>query len=57
VGLRACSLSNSIGKCCLNNLRPGGATRGISGTLRKEGQGECCGYFKVFYVVAPVCVS
>jgi hypothetical protein len=46
---RACSLSSSIDKCCLDNLRPGGAIRGISGTLRRKGQGECCGYSEVFY--------
>jgi hypothetical protein len=37
----------------LDNLRSPGAIRGISGTLRREGLGECCGYFDVFYVVAP----
>jgi hypothetical protein len=26
----------------------GGASRRISGTLRREGRGECCGYSKVF---------
>jgi hypothetical protein len=26
---------------------------GISGTLRRKGQGECCGYYEAFYVVAP----
>jgi hypothetical protein len=57
VRLRACSLSSSIGKYCLNNLRPGEAIRGISGTLRREGRGECYGYSEVFYVVAPACVS
>jgi hypothetical protein len=31
--------------------------RGISGTLIKEGRGECCGYSEVFYVVAPACVG
>jgi hypothetical protein len=41
----------------LDNLRPGGAIRGISETLGREGRGECCGYFKVFYVVASACVS
>jgi hypothetical protein len=41
----------------LDNLRPGGAIRGISGTLGREGRGECCGYSKVFYVVAPACVG
>jgi hypothetical protein len=24
--------------------RSGGTNRGISGTLEREGQGECCGY-------------
>jgi hypothetical protein len=55
--LRACSLFSSIGKCCLDNLRSGGAIRGISGTLRREGRGECCGYSEVFYVVASACVG
>jgi hypothetical protein len=41
----------------LGNLRPGGAIRGISGTLRREGRGECCGYSEVFYVVAPSSVG
>jgi hypothetical protein len=27
--------------------RPGGASRRISGTLRREGRGECCGYSDV----------
>jgi hypothetical protein len=27
--------------------RPGGASRGISGTLEREGWGECYGYFKI----------
>jgi hypothetical protein len=27
--------------------RPGGASRGISGTLRREGQREYCGYSEV----------
>jgi hypothetical protein len=40
VRFRACSLSSSIGKCCMDNLRPGGAIREISGTLRREGRGE-----------------
>jgi hypothetical protein len=57
VRLRACSLSSSIGKCCLDNLRPGGAIRGISGTLGRDGREECCGYSDVFYVVTPACVS
>jgi hypothetical protein len=57
-----------VGHRCLNNhyywrlildkngdrARP---FRKISGTLEMEGQGECCGYSKVFYVVAPVCVG
>jgi hypothetical protein len=41
----------------LDNLRPGGAIRGVSGTLRREGQGECCGYSEVFYVIASACVG
>jgi hypothetical protein len=41
----------------VNNLRPGGAIRGISGTLRREGRGECYGYSEVFYMLAPACVS
>jgi hypothetical protein len=27
--------------------RPGGASRRISGTLRRKGHGECCGYSEV----------
>jgi hypothetical protein len=27
--------------------RPGGVSRGISGTLGREGRGECCGYSEV----------
>jgi hypothetical protein len=27
--------------------RPGGASRGISGTLGREGRGECCSYSEV----------
>jgi hypothetical protein len=27
--------------------RPGGASREVSGTLRREGHGECCGYFEI----------
>jgi hypothetical protein len=27
--------------------RSGGASRGISGTLRREGRGECCGYSEI----------
>jgi hypothetical protein len=41
----------------LDNLRPGGAIRGISGTLGREGRGEGYGYSEVFYVVAPTCVG
>jgi hypothetical protein len=41
----------------MNNLRSGGAIRGISGTLRREGWRECCGYFELFYVIAPACVD
>jgi hypothetical protein len=57
VRFRSCSLSSSIGKCCMDNLRPGGAIRGISGTLGREGQRECCGYSEVFFVVAPASVG
>jgi hypothetical protein len=57
-----------VGNSCLNtiiypwvlmldNLRLGGNIREIIGTLEREGQGECCGYFEFFYVVAPTCVS
>jgi hypothetical protein len=35
------------------NLRPGRAIRGISGTLRREGRGECCGYFEIFLCGSP----
>jgi hypothetical protein len=34
-----------------------GPFRGISGTLEREGRGECCGYSEVFYVVAHACVD
>jgi hypothetical protein len=34
-----------------------GPIRGISGTLRREERGECCGYSEVFYMVAPTCVD
>jgi hypothetical protein len=34
-------------------MRLGGAIRGISVTLGREGRGECCGYSEIFYVVAP----
>jgi hypothetical protein len=44
-------------KCGVDNLRPGGVIRGVSGTLRRERWGECCGYFDVFYVVASACVG
>jgi hypothetical protein len=43
----ACSLSSSIDKCCMDNLRLGGAIRGISRTLKKEGWEDCCGYSEV----------
>jgi hypothetical protein len=36
----------------LDNLRPSGTIRVISGTLGREGRGECCDYSEVFYVVA-----
>jgi hypothetical protein len=35
---RACSLCSSIGKCYMDNLRLGGAIRGISGTLERGGR-------------------
>jgi hypothetical protein len=41
----------------VNNLRPGWAIREINGTLGREGQGECCGYSEVFYMIAPACVG
>jgi hypothetical protein len=31
----------------INVAKPGGASRGISGTLGREERGECCGYSKV----------
>jgi hypothetical protein len=34
-----------------------GPFRGISGTLRRKGRGECCGYPEAFYVVALACVG
>jgi hypothetical protein len=37
----------------VDNLKLGGAIGGISGTLRSEGRGECCGYSEIFYMVAP----
>jgi uncharacterized membrane protein YqaE (UPF0057 family) len=37
----------------LDNLRPGETIREISGNLRRVGRGECFGYSRVFYVVAP----
>jgi hypothetical protein len=27
--------------------RPGGASRGINGTMGREGREECCGYFEI----------
>jgi hypothetical protein len=44
VRFRACALSSSMDNCCMDNLRSGGAIRGTSGTLRREGRGEWCGY-------------
>jgi hypothetical protein len=44
VRFRACFISSPMGNCCMDNLRPDGAIRGISGTLKREGRGECCGY-------------
>jgi hypothetical protein len=48
VRFRVCSLSSSFGNCWMDNLRPGGTIRGISGILKREEQGECCGYSSVF---------
>jgi hypothetical protein len=31
----------------INVAKPGGASRGISGTLGREEWGECCGYSEV----------
>jgi hypothetical protein len=31
----------------INVARSGGASRGVSETLRKEGRRECCGYSEV----------
>jgi hypothetical protein len=47
VRFRVCFLCNPIGNYWMDNLRPDGASRGISGTLRREGQGECYGYSEV----------
>jgi hypothetical protein len=41
----------------VNNLRSSGAIRGISGTLKREWRGECCGYSEVFYVLGLACVD
>jgi hypothetical protein len=41
----------------VDNLRLDGAIRGVSGSLGREGWGECYGYFEVVYVVAPACVG
>jgi hypothetical protein len=57
-----------VGHMCLNtrcywklmldkNGDLAGPFRGISGTLRREGREECCGYFEVFDLVAPACVG
>jgi hypothetical protein len=32
---------------CITVARLGGVSRGIRGTLRREGWGECCGYSEV----------
>jgi hypothetical protein len=40
VRFRVCSLPRSIGNCWMDNLRPDGAIREISGTLGMEGRGE-----------------
>jgi hypothetical protein len=47
VRFRACSLSSSIGNYCMDNMRSGGAIKGINETLRREGRGECCDYSEV----------
>jgi hypothetical protein len=33
--------------CLFTVAKLGGASRGVSGTLLREGRGECCGYSKV----------
>jgi hypothetical protein len=30
--------------CLFTIVRPGGASKGTSGTLKREGRRECCGY-------------
>jgi hypothetical protein len=47
VRFRVYFLSSSFGNCWMDNLRPGGAIRGISGTLRRGGRGECYVYSEV----------
>jgi hypothetical protein len=55
---RVCSLFSSIGNYWMDNLRPGGAIRGISGTLRREGRGEWCGYSEIsMWYPLPVLVK
>jgi hypothetical protein len=44
---RVCSLSSSIGNYWMDNVRLGGAIRGIRGTLGREERGECFGYSSV----------
>jgi hypothetical protein len=34
--------------CLIIVTRPGGASRGSSGTLGREERVECCGYYEVF---------
>jgi hypothetical protein len=58
-----------VGNRCLNTLilsldinvdkngDRAGPFRGISGTLERKEQRECCDYFEVFYVVAPAYVG
>jgi hypothetical protein len=42
-----CLYTHFYWRLMLGNLIPGGAIRVISGTLGREGRGECCGYSKV----------
>jgi hypothetical protein len=41
---RVYSLSSSISNYWMDNLRPGRVIRANSGTLRREGRGECHGH-------------
>jgi hypothetical protein len=45
--VRVCSLTSSIGNCWMDNLRLGRAIWGISGKLKREGEGECYGYSEI----------